>query len=102
MSLRPSRPLRLMSRRSPGWRAWLAPCVIACLVVGAALLPVAPVMALPPPVNVTLEPRQIALGETAQLTITSTGSGMDAVTLPVVAGLEFRVVGQSRRRLEQQ
>jgi hypothetical protein len=64
---------------------------------GAALLGAPPAGAVVPPVDVTLEPRQISLGETAQLTITSTGSGLDGISLPVVAGLEFRVVGQSRR-----
>jgi BatD DUF11 like domain len=57
----------------------------------------APVFAVAPLVEATLEPRQISLGETAQLTITSSGTSMDAVTLPTVSGLEFRVVGQSRR-----
>jgi len=79
-------PRRLMS--------WL----FASLVTGgAALLGVPPAGAVVPPVDVTLEPRQISLGETAQLTITSSGSGLDGISLPVVAGLEFRVVGQSRR-----
>lgn len=64
--------------------------LLACVPGGAAV-------ALPPPINVSLTPGQITLGEAAQLTITSTGSGMDGLTLPVVAGLEFRVVGQSRR-----
>ena len=50
-----------------------------------------------PPVSATLQPQQISVGESAQLTITTSGNGMDAVTLPKVAGLEFRVVGQSRR-----
>ncbi|MDB6085310.1 MAG: hypothetical protein JWN43_3191, partial [Gammaproteobacteria bacterium] len=57
----------------------------------------APVFAVAPLVNATLEPRQIAVGETAELTITSSGNGMEGLTLPQVAGLEFRLVGQSRR-----
>jgi hypothetical protein len=57
----------------------------------------APVLGLAPLVNATLEPSQIALGQSAEITITSSGSGMDAVKLPQVAGLEFRVVGQTRR-----
>jgi hypothetical protein len=71
-------------------RRWV-PWVIVGLFAAARAV------AAPPPVNVTLEPRQISLGETAQLTITSEGMGMDGITLPQVAGLEFRVVGQSRR-----
>ena len=56
-----------------------------------------PALGAAPLINATLEPRHIAVGESAQLTITSSGAGLDAVTLPVVSGLEFRVVGQSRR-----
>jgi BatD DUF11 like domain len=48
-------------------------------------------------VDASIEPSQIALGESAQLTIMTAGSGTLSVTLPSVAGLEFRVVGQSRR-----
>ena len=48
-------------------------------------------------VDTTIEPSQIALGESAQLTIMSSGSGTLSMALPVVAGLEFRVVAQSRR-----
>ncbi len=84
--MRPSYRRRLMS--------WL---LASLLTGGATLLGGAPAGAVVPPVDVTLEPRQISLGETAQLTITSTGSGLDGISLPVVAGLEFRVVGQSRR-----
>jgi hypothetical protein len=72
-------------------RCWLLAALTAYLLTTASAFAIAPL------VNATLEPRQISIGETAQLTITSTGNGMDAVTLPVVSGLEFRVVGQSRR-----
>jgi BatD DUF11 like domain len=50
-----------------------------------------------PDIDATLEPAQIAVGESAQLTILASGSGTLSVPLPVVSGLEFRVVGQSRR-----
>jgi hypothetical protein len=62
-----------------------------------SLFGTAAAFAAAPLVSATLEPRQISLGESAQLTITSAGNGMEAVSLPTVAGLEFRVVGQSRR-----
>ena len=65
--------------------------IIACCFAAVPALAVAPL------VSATLEPRQISMGQSAQLTITSSGTGMDAVTLPVVSGLEFRIVGQSRR-----
>ena len=65
------------------------------LLAAAALAAAA--FAAPPPVSATLQPAQITVGESAQLTITSLGSGAVTITLPVVAGLEFRVLGQSRR-----
>jgi hypothetical protein len=48
-------------------------------------------------IDANLEPSQIQMGESARLTILTSGSGTLSVTLPVVAGLEFRVVGQSRQ-----
>jgi hypothetical protein len=50
-----------------------------------------------PSVDATIEPSQIDLGESARLTILTSGSGTLSVPLPVVSGLEFRVVGQSRQ-----
>ena len=50
-----------------------------------------------PSVDATIEPQQIEVGESARLTILTSGSGTLSVTLPVVSGLEFRVVGQSRQ-----
>jgi BatD DUF11 like domain len=54
-------------------------------------------LAAAPSVDATIEPSQIALGDSARLTIRTSGSGTLSVTLPVVSGLEFRVVGQSRQ-----
>jgi hypothetical protein len=48
-------------------------------------------------IDATIEPQQISLGESARLTILTSGSGTLSVPLPVVAGLEFRVVGQRRQ-----
>jgi hypothetical protein len=50
-----------------------------------------------PSVDANIEPHQIEVGESARLTILTSGSGALSVTLPVVPGLEFRVVGQSRQ-----
>jgi hypothetical protein len=72
-------------------RSWLIVPITAYFFGMAAAFAAAPL------VNATLEPRQISMGESAQLTITSSGTGMEAITLPVVSGLEFRVIGQSRR-----
>jgi hypothetical protein len=48
-------------------------------------------------IDAVIEPAQIALGESARLTIQTSGGGTISVTLPVVSGLEFRVVGQSHQ-----
>ena len=50
-----------------------------------------------PSVDAAVEPSQIEMGDSAQLTITTSGSGTLSVSLPEVSGLEFRVVGQSRQ-----
>jgi hypothetical protein len=50
-----------------------------------------------PSIDATIEPSQIEVGESARLTILTSGSGALSVTLPVVSGLEFRIVGQSRQ-----
>jgi hypothetical protein len=65
--------------------------------IAASFVAAAPVFAVAPPVNATLEPSQIALGESAQLTIMSSDRSMDPPRLPHVAGLELRIVGQSQR-----
>jgi hypothetical protein len=48
-------------------------------------------------IDAAIEPTQIMLGESARLTITTSGSGTLSVTLPVVSGLEFRIVGRSQQ-----
>ena len=50
-----------------------------------------------PVVTATLEPTQISVGESAQLTITTSSTTMPAPNLPRVTGLDFGIVGQSRR-----
>jgi hypothetical protein len=62
-----------------------------------AYLATAPAFAAAPLVSATIEPAQITVGESAQLTITSLGAGMEPISLPVVPGLEFRIVDRSRR-----
>jgi hypothetical protein len=57
----------------------------------------APTRAAAPLVNATLEPSHIVLGESAQLTITSSNNRMEPPRLPEVPGLELRFVGQSQR-----
>ena len=70
---------------------------VAAVFVATAFLAAAPALAAAPLFNATLEPSQIALGDSTQLTITSSGKGTDFPKLPQVAGLELRIVGQSQR-----
>ena len=67
----------------------------ACVLITIAVWVLAP-CAFAATLNATIEPSQISLGQTAQLTITSTGASMEPVTLPTVPGLEFGIIGQSR------
>lgn len=74
-------------RKSGGWLiAAIAACIVAVSTAAAA-----------PAVNATIEPREIAVGESAQLTIVSFDNGVSPVSLPAVSGLDFQLVGQSRR-----
>jgi BatD DUF11 like domain len=68
--------------------------IMAGVLSVACMAGAAPVAA--PSVDTTIEPAQIALGESARLTILTSGGGTLSVKLPEVAGLEFRVVGQTR------
>ncbi len=67
------------------------PAALALYVFAIAAAPAAP------SVDASIEPQQIEVGESARLSILTSGSGSLSVTLPVVPGLEFRVVGQSRQ-----
>jgi hypothetical protein len=78
--------MRMQSRWSRVITAFAACVVAASAALGAAAS-----------VDATIEPQQIDLGDSARLTYFTSGSGTLSVTLPVVAGLEFRVVGQSRQ-----
>lgn len=62
----------------------------------AALLTLATsAFAAPSTVTAQLDRADIALGDSAQLTLTVSGRGTDAASPPVVPGLEFVAVGQS-------
>jgi hypothetical protein len=67
----------------------MAAIAIYMIVTGAASAAVS--------IDATIEPAQIEVGESARLTIFTSGNGILSVPLPVVAGLEFRIVGQSRQ-----
>jgi len=71
---------------------------LALLAAAALALPaLSAISATAPSVNASIEPSEISVGDSARLTILMSGRGTLSVTLPVVPGLEFRVVGQSRQ-----
>jgi hypothetical protein len=72
----------------------LAACAAACAALGAAAFVAARAAAPAMSVDAVIEPAQITLGESARMTVQSSGSNALSLTLPVVSGLEFRVVGQ--------
>jgi BatD DUF11 like domain len=78
--------MSVLSRRWRGVMAAIAVSMVATIAASAAVS-----------IDATIEPAQIEVGESAQLTIFTSGAGTLSVPLPVVAGLEFRVVGQSRQ-----
>lgn len=48
-------------------------------------------------VYATIQPAQITLGESARFTITNLGDGASPVSMPVVPGLHFEVIGRTRQ-----
>jgi len=56
-----------------------------------------PAWAATPMVTASIEPTQIIMGESAELTITRSGGSNETVPLPKVEGLAFRVIGTSQR-----
>jgi hypothetical protein len=50
-----------------------------------------------PLIYATIEPAQIALGESAKLTITDLGNGTESINIPAVAGLQFQVIGRKQQ-----
>jgi hypothetical protein len=61
----------------------------------AAVIILAATASAAPPATAQLDRADIALGDSAQLTITVSGGGDDAVAPPAVPGLEFVAAGQS-------
>src|SRR3984957_17091295 len=50
-----------------------------------------------PLVYATIQPAQITLGESARFTITNLGDGAPSITMPVVSGLQFEIIGRTRQ-----
>ncbi len=67
------------------------------LIVLISMLPAPGALADEQLVYATIQPAQITLGESAKFTITNLGDGTSAVTMPVVPGLKFEVIGRSRQ-----
>lgn len=67
---------------------WLARIAALLLVTGAAV-------AGEPAITSHLEPGDIALGQSSELTITTEGSNSAPITPPSIPGLEFMAIGQS-------
>jgi hypothetical protein len=71
---------------------------IHTIALGAAIIIgsfAAAAMADDPLVYATIQPAQIALGESAQFTITNLGDGTNAISLPVVSGLKFEIIART-------
>jgi hypothetical protein len=65
--------------------------------LAAILLLSLPARSNVPLVYTTIEPGQIALGESARLTVTNLGNVNDSFTMPVVPGLRFEIVGRTHQ-----
>jgi hypothetical protein len=65
--------------------------------VSALLVLAVPAVADDPLVYATIQPAQITLGESAKFTITNLGGGTAPITMPVVSGLQFEIVGRTRQ-----
>ncbi|HXI47927.1 MAG TPA: BatD family protein, partial [Steroidobacteraceae bacterium] len=72
-------------------------CRFLMVIAGAALVLAAPAIADEPLVYATIQPAQITLGESAKFTITNLGDSTAPITMPVVSGLQFEIVGRTRQ-----
>jgi hypothetical protein len=67
------------------------------VIAGIAFSLSAPAIADDSLVYATIQPAQISLGESARFTITNLGDGTPPVTMPVVSGLRFEVIGRTHQ-----
>lgn len=65
--------------------------------VGMLALPAGGALAAASLISATISPHDIALGQSAQMTITTLGNDLGGLSLPMVGGLGFSVVGQTHR-----
>ena len=66
-------------------------------IVSLVILLAARAVADDPLVYATIQPAQITLGESARFTITNLGDVAAPITMPVVSGLQFEVIGRTRQ-----
>jgi hypothetical protein len=72
-----------------------AACWIA--LVGGLLILSTRAAADDPLVYATIQPAQITLGQSAMFTITNLGDGTTPITMPVVSGLQFEIIGRTHQ-----
>ena len=70
---------------------WLIAMITTYLLAAASAVADVPLL------YATIEPAQISMGQSAQYTITNLGSEAQSMQLPVVAGLNFQFIRQSRQ-----
>src|SRR5262245_51260845 len=85
-------PNRAARKRAARFLARLRRAILPAAVLLAATLGPA---AKGPGITATIEPREIGLGEAAQLTVTVQGQEETTPEIPAVSGLSFQPVGQS-------
>jgi hypothetical protein len=66
-------------------------------IVSLAIVLAARAVADDPLVYATIQPTQITLGESARFTITNLGDVAAPITMPVVSGLQFEIIGRTRQ-----
>jgi oxygen tolerance protein BatD len=66
-------------------------------IVSLVIILAARAVADDPLVYATIQPAQITLGESARFTITNLGDGAPPITMPVVSGLQFEIIGRTRQ-----
>jgi len=71
--------------------------ILLVAIIAAHVAMIAPAAADTPLVYATIEPAQITLGQSAKYTITNLGNGTDSISLPVVSGLAFQVLGRTQQ-----
>jgi hypothetical protein len=78
-------------RPAAGW--WWRLALLLVAVIGAS----GRVLAAASLLSATIEPHDITIGQSAEITLKTVGADLGGLTLPSVGGLQFRVIAQSHR-----